>query len=206
MSPLVAFAFFSGFSATTFYDILLHQLFNLVPTCLPICVYALLDRKYSKEELLADPLLYTGGQSNSEFSFMIFLAGLFKGFAYGLAVGWLNFYCFGNSLTPRGFTSDLFLDGSVGYGCVVLVVTAKILFDSHNHTKLSITLIMLSVLAYYVLCYFMSTLPFAFSKTFDQVNEERQFKISFVVYIFVFLGTIPVETVQYHIREWFSDR
>lgn len=123
--------------------------------------------------MLSDPVLYTRGQQNSEFSIVIFLLGLFKGFAYGIGVGFLDFFCFGNSLTLRGFTSDMLLDGSVGYGLVVLVVTAKILYDTHNHSKLSVTLILLSVLAYYVLCYFMSILPFAFSKTFDQVNEER---------------------------------
>ena len=61
MSPLIAFGFFSGFSSTTFYDVFLHQLFNLVPTCLPVIVYALLDQKYSREQLMEDPVLYTGG-------------------------------------------------------------------------------------------------------------------------------------------------
>lgn len=167
MSPLIAFAFVSGFSATTFYDVLLHQLFNLVPTCLPVVVYALLDQKYSKEQLLDDPVLYTGGQSNSEFSLLIFIMGLFKGFSYGIAVAGLIFFCFGSSLTPHGFTSDLWLDGSVMYGTVVLLVTSKILYDSHNHTKLSVSLIFLSVLAYFVLCYLMSKLPFEVSKLFD---------------------------------------
>jgi len=48
ISPVVGYAFLSGFSAQTFYDLLLHQLFNLVPTCLPIVVYALLDQKYTR--------------------------------------------------------------------------------------------------------------------------------------------------------------
>jgi hypothetical protein len=140
-----------------------------------------------------DPVLYTGGQSNSEFSLIIFILGLFKGFSYGIAVAGIIFFCFGTSLTPNGFTSDLWLDGSVMYGTVVLLVTSKILYDSHNHTKLSVVLISLSVLAYYVLCYLMSNLPFEISHLFEQVNQERQFRISMAIYIFVILFALPLE-------------
>ena len=169
-------------------------------------VYALLDQKYSKEQLLDDPVLYTGGQSNSEFSLLIFILGLFKGFSYGIAVAGLIFFCFGTSVTPHGFTSDLWLDGSVMYGTVVLLVTSKILYDSHSHTRLSLLLTFLSVLAYYVMCYLMSKLPFEVSKLFDQVNQERQFRISFAIYLFVMLVAIPLEQAQYHIRELLRER
>lgn len=118
-------------------------------------------------------MLYTGGQSNSEFSLIIFILGLFKGFSYGIAVAGLIFFCFGTSLTHNGFTSDLWLDGSVIYSTVVLLVTSKIIYDSHTHTKLSFVLNSLSVLAYYVLCYIMSNLPYEISHLFDQVNQER---------------------------------
>jgi hypothetical protein len=132
--------------------------------------------------------------------------GLFKGFAYGVAVAGLIFFCFGESLTPHGFTTDLWLNGTVCYGAVVLLVTVKILYDSHNHTKLSLILIFLSVLAYYILSYVFAHLPFEISKTFDQINQERQFRVALSVYIFVSLITIPIEQFQYHVRELIRER
>jgi hypothetical protein len=109
---------------------------------------------------LADPVLYTGGQINSEFSVLSFILSLMKGFAYGLSITGLIFFSFGASLTEHGFTTDLWLNGSICYTAVVLLVTSKILYESHTHTRLSLLLIVLSVLAYYSIRIFLSNLPF----------------------------------------------
>lgn len=138
-------------------------------------------------------MLYTRGQANSEFNLLIFLLGLLKGFAYGIAVSSLIFFCFGQSMAAHGFTSDLWLEGGVCYGAVVLLVTAKILYDSHNHSKLSVGVTVLSVLAYYVVCYLLSRLPFEISRMFESIYEERQFRIALAIYLFVFLITFPLE-------------
>lgn len=58
------------------------------------------------------------------------------------------------------------------------MVTTKILYDSHTHTKLSLLLIFLSVLAYYVICYLLSQLPFdqlplQMTKLYDGIKQER---------------------------------
>jgi len=64
-----------------------------------------------------------------------------------------------DSVTPyHGIASDMWLDGSISYAAVLVAITAKIMYDQNSHTCLSFTFITLSVGAYFLSLFLMSTI------------------------------------------------
>ena len=57
--PIFWFGFYSGFSGQTIYNQWQYQLYNTIFTALPICIFAIFDKQYEREELLSNPKLYT---------------------------------------------------------------------------------------------------------------------------------------------------
>ena len=79
-APLFLFGFYSGFSGTLIYHLLLYQGFNTVFTTTPIIWFATMDFEHTKEQLYTMPDLYKGGLINVHFNFMTFLRWIFFAF------------------------------------------------------------------------------------------------------------------------------
>ena len=59
--PTLVYGFYSGWSATTYYELYLTQIYNVVFTVWPVIIYALFDQEHSKGKLRKDPSLYRRG-------------------------------------------------------------------------------------------------------------------------------------------------
>jgi magnesium-transporting ATPase (P-type) len=66
--PIWFFGFFSYFSGTAIYEMILYQLFNVAFTAIPIIWYAVFDWEYSKETLLEKPKYYRIGLQDKHFN------------------------------------------------------------------------------------------------------------------------------------------
>ena len=76
--PLFLYGFYSAFSGTLIYNILLYQGFNTIYTSVPIIWFACMDFEHSKKDLMQKPSLYTGGLYNIHFNPTTFGVWIFK--------------------------------------------------------------------------------------------------------------------------------
>ena len=67
-APLFHFGFYSMFTGTLFYNLLIYQCFNTIFTTLPIVWWATMDFQHPKEKLLSEPILYKPGMLNIHFN------------------------------------------------------------------------------------------------------------------------------------------
>lgn len=79
-APLFLYGFWSSFSGTLIYNLLLYQGFNTVFTTVPIIWFSTMDYQYSKDILLFDPNHYKGGLYNVHFNKQTFIRWLIFAF------------------------------------------------------------------------------------------------------------------------------
>ena len=181
--PLICFSWVSGWSGQTTYDIYLQQVFNLVFACFPIIVFAVYDQEYPKKELLERPGHYSRGFKENHLSWTKYFSVVIEAVVHGTVVFFLTFVYFEMATSEHGQTNSMRSDGSLCYVSVVLAVTFKIIFDSHNLNILVFLAASLSILSYFAVIY---TITYTKSSFPELDIDENQFELkSFIQQYFV---------------------
>ncbi|KAL4470893.1 hypothetical protein ABPG72_005927 [Tetrahymena utriculariae] len=158
-------AILSLFSGTNLYDPWIYQLFNTIFTALPIVIYALTDREYSKRILLSNSNFYKQGMKFELFNTQIFIKTLINGILQSFAIIILSFYSLENTmLDQNGQQSSLSLTGMVSFTIITLYANLKIITFSNTFSFVSVLGILLSI-TFYIVSYYIMT-----DATYDQNN------------------------------------
>ena len=149
VSPMIYTGFTSLFTGDTIYDPWIHQFFNMLYALLPCVWYGIFNFEYTKEELLANPKYYIQGIYNLYFRLKNFIEFEGLGFLHGFLCYFLSNLWFkkGNS---NGTTNDFYAVGTAIYAGVVMVANLKVVLDTSLHDVYSVSMIIFSVLSYYI--------------------------------------------------------
>lgn len=132
--PIMIYALVSAFSGQIMYERVLTQVFNVIFTSWPIIFFATWDTEFKRETLLGHPSLYKDGIAGKYFNNGIFLSWLLYTLAESIFMMiiifgalWTSVATFGN----MGQRADIWMEGWLVYVCTVLIVSMRLLMDSH---------------------------------------------------------------------------
>jgi phospholipid-transporting ATPase len=161
----------SVYSAMTLYDSLVLQFFNLCYTSLPIIIYAAFDQEHKPEYAVKTPSLYRIGMERRLFNYKRFWAWIFSGalqaapvcyFAYILSCSssFNRVYSLEDNFTStEGFHLGFYGTGLMVFTAAVVVSNLKIFLFSTQHSYLSASVIVLSILFYLLNVVIFSAIP-----------------------------------------------
>jgi len=120
--PPFFFGYAMSFSGQPFYEQILYQFYNVMFTCFPIMVYALLDRsKFDLTDREQAYAAYIPGRHRSHFNYRVFVVWMFTGMMQAGLITQIAFLILGDGYVAAGMTSgDLWSLGAVVYFWVIL--------------------------------------------------------------------------------------
>ncbi len=128
----------------------LYQGYNLVFTAFPIIWWSIFDQEYEKQVLISDPSLYEIGLKNECFSTSAFFSSILNAIVNGF---FLFIFCFyeedGPIVDANRKNGSFWIDGTMVYAAIVLVVNLRIAYITNNHSWASTTLLILSILSFW---------------------------------------------------------
>ena len=150
VSPMFFYGFINFFSGITLYDPFLHQLYNVFYSIFPIFYYSIFDREYESEILLKNPNYYIQGMKNQCFNIFIFIKYIIFGFIEGLLLVISSFIFFYN-YNDKGYNlNNLYSFGTVIFSGIIITVNLKVLLNSKIIDIFIMTLIIFSILSFYL--------------------------------------------------------
>jgi phospholipid-transporting ATPase len=195
VSPQFWFGIISYYSGQTLYDAWIYQLFNIVFASIPIIWFGIFDKEIKYSELYRKPEYYHQGVVNKLFHSARFWKWMLYGILQAYLVYYIIFNC-NNTFDPEGNQNDLFTIGSIVYSAVVLIVNIRIFVSTCSHSIFSVTILILSILSYYITVAIMS--PFYKFDNFNHIKmiNNTNFYLStllvIVLTIMIDAGTISI--------------
>ena len=106
------FAYFSGYSGQTFFEPGYVTIFNLISTQITLSYFAVYDQDVSpdmknKQKLLLMPYLYAEMRDKLKLSYKNFFIWYLYACSSSIAIFFINFYCYYNSINDNGYTFGL---------------------------------------------------------------------------------------------------
>lgn len=207
--PIWWFGMLSLYSGTQIYNIWLYNAYNVVFTGLPICWYCAFDWQYPKRRLLRDPLLYRIGLENRCFNSFQFWksAAMAVWQSFILLIlpfqtmdesGGISYTSKDNVLQEKSTSGSLILNGVFIFQAIVWLINVKIFVLSNTHSCLSILWQISSVIAFYVMYFYLST----YSATSD-LYMTMEVLLSFQnQYILLFLFATSYILIEHGIQQF----
>lgn len=119
-------------------------LFNLIFTSVPPIIYGILDQDLSAETLTVLPELYKSGQTSEAYRSSTFWVTIVDAFYQSLACFFIPYFSY------FGSDMDIFSFGSFIITATLFVVLLHLLIESKSLTWIHWTVMVLSVLSYFV--------------------------------------------------------
>lgn len=112
-----------GYTGTSLYESWSLSMFNTLFTSLPVIFMGIFEKDLAASTLLAVPELYTKGQRNGGFNFMIYLGWMFMASAEAMVVYFCMLGLYGEAL----FTEDnsAYALGSITFTACVIIINLK---------------------------------------------------------------------------------
>ena len=149
VSPMIWSGFITLFSGITIYDPLIHQFMNIIYTSVPPVMFGVFNYEYTKEELMANPRYYIQGIYYKCFHTKRFIKFFSMGFLEGLIIFILSHYWYYKN-NSDGLTNDFYAVGTIILSGVIVIANLKVFLDMNFIDYFSLTLIILSVLLYFI--------------------------------------------------------
>ena len=129
--------------------------------------------EFSKEFLVSTPQAYYIGLTNDCFSSRRFFGMIGEGIFNGLMLMTLSYYGFNDchSVSQKSKAGEFWVDGNLMYMCLVIIANMKIAFKTHNHTWIGTSIIVGTVLSYFLWYEAENILPGAWPlyRTWNQI-------------------------------------
>lgn len=154
--PQFWFGFLCFFTPGMFYDPFLIQFYDLLFTLIPIIMYGVFDREYSKYHLQFSPNLYFAGLKFHFFNNTLFLKAFIEGVAYSLMLTLSAFTLFDWSHFKNGHTNGFWFFANVCLLGNVLFSNLKIFSFSQSYTLIGYVLNALGIILYLGLWYWQN--------------------------------------------------
>ena len=136
---LWGFTFSAGFSGTSAFESYLGSMWAVLFTSLPVLVVACADRDISQADALAFPFAYAEGPRNARFSSGVLAAWMGAAALHAAVIGFAganNLFGGQASADSGGLDSGLALDGTALNAVLVATVSAKLMLEAANPSRL----------------------------------------------------------------------
>jgi phospholipid-transporting ATPase len=178
--PQFWFGFFNSFSGTTIYEQLLYVFFNVVFAFLPIFIYGIYDKQYSRTELLANSKIYEGGHKRLHFNRHRFIKNFLLCVGLSIMITICAWVCFDANPRGDGNFYGLWNFGNMTFYGVILVVNLKVLLISSSYSFLQYTLLILSVSSFFPFWYWVTRINTSvyssmLLESFDEILSQPEF-------------------------------
>ena len=156
VTPMIYSGTISLFSGTTIYDPWIYQFYNIFYSFLPCFWFGIYNYEYEKEELLNNPKYYIQGIYKKLFHLKRFIKFISLGFLEACIIFIISNFWF-NKGNSDGTTNDFYAIASVAYAAVVFVSNLKAVLDTSIHEIVSISCVVLGIIAYFLSVFIYSS-------------------------------------------------
>ncbi|KAL9646480.1 hypothetical protein ABK040_006474 [Willaertia magna] len=176
------FVFFTGYSGSSIHDRWTIGLYNLIFSCMPILVLAVVDRDVPASVAEKYPELYFQGHKNAFFNAWVFIGWVANSLFHSAVCFFVPYFCLVGTKFADGQDIDTFSIGICIYSAVLVVITIKLALETYSWTWLhalfyigSLAIWPIFIFSYGSLFYlFKYPYPF-FSEFYDILQEYRIF-------------------------------
>lgn len=156
--PQFWFGFFNIFSGVSIYEPFAYQLFNVVFTFLPIFIYGVFDKQFSRAELLSTHKFYEKGLKSEYFNTRRFVQNIVVCVILSMFLTICAFVCF--DLNPRddGNFYGLWNFGNMVFFGVVVLSNLKILLISNSYSVMQYLIVLISTTSFFLVWYLIQQL------------------------------------------------
>ncbi|KAF0976515.1 hypothetical protein FDP41_004414 [Naegleria fowleri] len=165
------FVFFNGYSGTSIHDRWTIGLYNLVFSCMPILVLAVLDRDVPASVAEKFPELYYQGHKNAFFNARVFVGWIVNSIFHSVVCFFVPFFCLVGAKFPDGQDIDTYSIGIVVYSCVLVVITIKIALETSSWTWMHVVFYLGSLLIWPLFIFVYGSLFYAFRFPYPVLKE-----------------------------------
>ncbi|XP_078280271.1 phospholipid-transporting ATPase IC [Rhinoraja longicauda] len=201
------FAFFSGFSGQSVYELWCITLYKVAYSWLPVLSIGVLDKDLSDVMSIKYPKRYKVGQRNKLFNYKTFLATILHGLLSSFVIFFIPYGAFLEGVGHGGTTMSgyQFLAMAVGTGAV-LTINIEIMLDISSWTVPSVVAIMIDFFLYFCMTFltqsnFLSRRnPYMFQFNGAALNAFKQPLFWLTVLLVVAINIIPSLTFRFILR------
>jgi len=152
--PVYFYSISAGWSGQSMYEPWSMTVFNVVFTALPIMFFALLDQDVPAWAVFVKPQLYKTGHTCYYFNSYVFLHWMLSGIWHAMMILWVVTGTYSEVTDHRGHTNSTCYDmGVVIYSIVILVLTFKLMLETHYFTWINWFGFYGSVLTWFTWCF-----------------------------------------------------
>lgn len=191
--PQFWFGFFNCFSGISIYEQLLYQLFNVTFAFVPIFIYGVLDKQYSRTELLNNARLYEAGHKRIHFSKKRFVQNFMICIALSVLVTICAYVCFDYNPRQDGNMYGMFNFGNMVFWGVIVLSNLKVLLISSSYSVLQYSILFLSAFSFFPFWYWMNKLNTSLYssmllQSFQEVMYQPEFYVFCVMVLMISIG------------------
>lgn len=185
------FATRNGFSGIKIYTEGGIQLFNLAFTAFPILFIGVLDTDVSLRSLKLYPELYKPCIQGYFFRRTLFFRWLLAALTEAAVCSVIPLYALMNANDSVGSGGTLFEFGGLVLTCAVFVANVKILFIQHKWRMINVTIIVLSLLSWFVVAFIsnaITALDYEFYGVFARIVSTPDFWLTLCLCVCICAG------------------
>jgi phospholipid-translocating ATPase len=141
---------YNGYTGTSLFESTGLAVFNTVFTSLPVIIPGIVERDLKAETLLAFPELYSFGQKNRGFNFVLYLGWMFMAVSEAAIIFYTVYYIYAvKSHAP--VPTDLYAVGTLAFSLAVVFINIKLMvLEVHDRTAIILGGMGLSMLAWWL--------------------------------------------------------
>eukprot|EP01083_Nonionella_stella_P269913 913574_1 len=145
------FGFYNGFSGQILYNEWAYQLYNIVFTCLPILLYAVIDRDHTDKYLINHPQLYVISQSGQSFNAKVFFTWIADSLIASFLLLIVPLHIYENNTSPdhSAQSAGIWTAGLVILSAIVFTANIRLTFITNSWIWLTHLFLWGSCAAYY---------------------------------------------------------
>jgi len=152
--PLYFYSISAGWSGQSVYEPWSMTVFNVLFTALPIMFFALLDQDVPARAMYIKPSLYKTGHTSYYFSSYSMLYWMLSGIWHAIIILWVVSGTYREVTSSQGHTNSTCYDlGVVIYTIIVLVLTGKLMLETHYFTTYNWVALGFSIVMWYLWCF-----------------------------------------------------
>merc|ERR1712154_283620 len=146
------FGFYNGFSGQILYNEWAYQLYNIVFTCVPILLFAVIDRDHTDKYLINHPQLYHISQSGDYFNAKVFFTWIADSLLTSFLLLIIPLHCYEYNTSPdhTGQSAGIWTVGIVILTAIVFTANIRLSFITNSWIWVTHLFLWGSIAAYYV--------------------------------------------------------
>ena len=203
--PQFFYSFYSGFSGISIFDEWFISLFNLVFTCFPLMIRAIIDKNfcdYDGDFISKNiPFTYYYGRENFGFNIKLFIINMIEGLFFSVIVFFFSEYIMNSShiVCKNGDLSDYFVISNTQFTCIVILVNLRIIIQTDYHTWINWVFLLVISIGLYFFYFWFSSL-FFYSKSINVAKVIFKYP---TFYLCIFLIVLIEFIFDFGIKSFF---